>query len=117
VKARSDAWDWIAVIVDHGEAEADGEEQAGKIIEVERIFPTRGGQSGFDPVPNDEDGGKRAKQVLAHGVEETEVLGKQSVDGLKDVLQIVGLHCRQLLRHHRAHRTCLTACGTVEWNS
>ncbi len=69
-----------------------------KLIEVERILPAGGGKGGFDPVPGDEDGGERAEESLAHGVEEAEVLGKQGVDGLEDVLQIVGLHCRQLLR-------------------
>ena len=57
-----------------------------------------GGESGLDAVPGDENGGERTKQILAHGVEEAEVLGEQGVDGLEDVLQIVGLHCRQLLR-------------------
>ena len=37
-------------------------------------------------------------EVLAHGVEETEVLGKQVVDRLEDELKKVGLHGRRLLR-------------------
>src|SRR5258708_19304973 len=75
-----------------------------------------GGESGFDSVPRDEDRGERAKQVLAHSVEETEVLGEQGVDGLEDVLQIVGLHCRQLLRRSGVFLRTFTECGSFEGN-
>jgi hypothetical protein len=59
-------------------------------------------------VPSHEDGGERTKEILAHSVEEAEVLGKQGVDGLEDVLKIVGLHCRQLLRRRASISLCLT---------
>src|SRR5271170_7876449 len=61
-------------------------------------------------------GNERTKQMLAHGVEEAEVLGEQGVDGLEDVLQIVGLHCRQLLRRPGVYLRTLTACGRFEVN-
>ena len=75
-----------------------------------------GGESGLDSIPDDEDRGERTKQILAHGVEEAEVLGEQGVDGLEDVLQIVGLHCRQLLRRSGVYLRTLTACGSFEVN-
>ena len=98
VEAGSNARNGRVVVVDHREAEADGQQQARKIIEMERMLAAGGGKSGFDSVPSDKNGSERTKQILAHSVEETEVLGKQGVDGLEDKLQIVGLHCRQLLR-------------------
>src|ERR1700674_584990 len=75
-----------------------------------------GGKGGFDSVPSHEDRGEHAVKILAHSVEETEVLGEQGVDGLEDVLQIVGLHCRQLLRRPGVYLRTLTACGRVELN-
>src|SRR5260370_842439 len=62
------------------------------------MFDCGGGESGFYAKPCDENRGEQTEEVLAHSVEEAEVLGKQGVDGLKDVLKIVGLHCRQLPR-------------------
>ena len=97
VEADSNSGNRRVVVVDHREAKADGQQQARKIIEMERMLAAGGGESGFDSVPRDEDRGERTKHILAHGVEEAEVLGKQGGDGLEDVLQIVGLHCRQLL--------------------
>ncbi len=52
-----------------------------------------GGESGFHSEPNHQDCGEGAEQVLAHCVEEAEVLREQIVDRLKDELQEVGLHC------------------------
>ena len=35
VKAGADTWNRIAVVIHHPEAKADGQEQAGEIVEVE----------------------------------------------------------------------------------
>ena len=43
-------------------------------------------------------GGEHAKQVLAHGIEEAEVLRQEIVDRLIHELQEIGLHCARLLR-------------------
>ena len=83
-----------AVVVDHREAEADGEEQARRSCRNGRCLAAGGGECGFDAVPDDEDGGEHAEEVLAHGVEEAEVLREQVVDGLKDELQEIGSACR-----------------------
>src|SRR6202040_1345295 len=70
----------------------DGEQQAREVVEVEWAPAARGGQRGLDPVPGDEDGGEGTKQVLAHSVEEADVVGEQLADGLKDELEVIGLH-------------------------
>ena len=62
------------------------------MIELKRMLPARGGESGFHAVPDNEDGREHTEKVLAHGVEEAEVLREQVVDGLKDVLQEIVLH-------------------------
>src|SRR5208337_3088455 len=116
VEAGSDAGNRCVVVVDHREAKADGQQQARKIIEMERMLAAGGGKSGFDAVPSDKNGSERTKQILAHSVEETEVLGKQGGDGLEDKLQIVSLHCRQLLRRLGVFLRTLKACGSFEVN-
>ena len=83
-------------VIDHRKAKADGEKQAGKMIELEGRPAAGGGESGLDSKPSHEDRGERAEKILAHCVEEAEVLGKQVVDRLKDVLQEIGLHRGQL---------------------
>ena len=98
MEADADAGDGRAVVIDHRKAKADGEKQAGKVIELEGRPAAGGGESGLYSKPSYENRGERAEKILAHCVEEAEVLGKQVVDRLKDVLQEIGLHCRQLLR-------------------
>src|SRR5580658_3677345 len=68
------------------------------MVELEGKPAARRGESGLDSEPSDKDCGERSEKILAHRVEEAEVLGEQIVDRLKDVLQEIGLHCRQLLR-------------------
>src|SRR6266436_5241243 len=67
---------------------------------MEGVLAAGGRQSRLDPIPGHQDGGEHAEEVLAHGVEEAEVLRQQVVDRLKDELQKVGLH-GQLLRRCR----------------
>ncbi len=62
------------------------------MIEMKRTAATSGGESGLRAVPDDKNSREHAEQVLAHGVEEVEVLREQAVDGLKDVLQEIVLH-------------------------
>ena len=116
VEARADTGDRSAVVIDHREAKANGQKQAREIDRMESSPAARGGKSGFDSIPGHEDRGEGAEEILAHGVEEAEVLGEQGVDGLEDVLQIVGLHCRQLLRRSGVCLRTLTACGSFEVN-
>ena len=52
----------------------------------------RGGERHLHSVPGDKDGGEHAKEILAHGVEEAEILREHVVDGLIDELQKVSLH-------------------------
>src|SRR4029077_2261833 len=92
VEAGSHARNRRAVVVDHSEAKADGEKKARDSVELERLFATCSGQCRLYAVPDDEDGGEHAKEVLSHRVEETEILREQVVDCLKDVLQEVILH-------------------------
>src|SRR5258708_36798538 len=87
MEARAHARDWCAVVVHHGKAETDREQQTREMIEMKRSAAASGGQSGLRAVPYDKNGRKHAKQVLAHGGEEAEVLAEQVVDGLKDVLR------------------------------
>src|SRR5208283_1287306 len=92
MEAGSDAGDRGVVVVDHGKTEADGQQQAREVIEVEGRLAAGGGEGRFHAVPDHQDGGERAEEILAHGVEEAEVLGEQIVDCLKDVLQEIALH-------------------------
>src|SRR3984885_1289097 len=91
VETDSDAGDGRAVVIDHREAKADGEKQTRKMVELEGRPAARGGESGLDSEPSDKDCGERSEKILAHRVEEAEVLGEQIVDRLKDVLQEIGL--------------------------
>src|ERR1700735_2652037 len=116
VEARADAWKGSAVVVDHREAKTDGEQQARKMIELERRPSAGRGERGLDSNPSNQNGGERAEQVLAHGVEEAEVLGEQVVDRLKDVLEEIGLHCRQLPRRLGVPLRTSTACGSSAVN-
>src|SRR6266478_2760603 len=92
VEAGSYAGNRRAVVVDHGEAKTDGEEETREVVELKGLLAACGGQSRLYAVPDDEDGCEHTKKVLAHGVEEAEVLREQVVDRLKDVLQEVSLH-------------------------
>src|ERR1700722_1512514 len=92
VEAGSHARNRRAVVIDHSEAKTDGEQKAGEVVELEGLFATCSRQSRLCAVPNDEDGGEHAEEVLSHSVEEAEVLREQVVDCLKDVLQEVSLH-------------------------
>ena len=94
MEAGPDAGDRRAVVVDHREAEADGQQQAREVVEVERRPAAGGGEGRFHTVPNHQNSGEGAEEILAHGVEEAEVLGEQIIDCLKDVLQEIGLHFR-----------------------
>jgi hypothetical protein len=91
VKAGANARDGIAVVVHHPKSETDGQEQAGEVIEVEGTFAARCGKGGFHAIPGDENGGEGPEEVLAHSVEEAEILREQIVDRLKDELQEVWL--------------------------
>src|ERR1700722_3038164 len=86
------------------------------MIELEGRPAARGSESGLDSEPSDKDCGERSEKILAHRVEEAEVLGEQIVDRLKDVLQEIGLHCRQLLRRPGIDLRTPTACGRFEVN-
>ena len=116
MEADSDAGNGRAVVIDHRKAKADGQQQACEIVELERVLAAGGRESGFHSIPNDENRGEGTEEILAHSVEEAEVLGEQGVDGLEDVLQIVGLHCRQLLRRSGVFLHTPTACGRFEVN-
>lgn len=94
----ANAWEWGAVVGNHAEAEADGEQQAREIVEMKRLPASRGGECRFDSVPHDQNGRECAKQVLPHGIEEAEVLRQQVIDGLKDELEIVHDHETSALR-------------------
>src|SRR5258708_16475636 len=89
MEAGSHAGNRRAVVVDHREAKTDGEEEAREVVELKGLLAACGGQSRLYAVPDDEDGGEHAEGVLAHGVEEAEVLREQVVDRLKDVLHPV----------------------------
>jgi type IV secretion system protein TrbI len=98
MKAGPDAGYRGAVVTDHRKTEADGQQQARKVIEFERMPAARGRKSRFDSVPSHKDRRERPEEILAHSVEEAEVLGEQGVDRLKDILEEIGLHGRQLPR-------------------
>src|SRR6202035_5946512 len=91
METDADAGDGRAVVIDHRKTKADGEKQAGKVIELEGRPAAGGGESGLDAKPSHENRGERAEKILAHSVEEAEVLGEQAVDRLKDVLQEICL--------------------------
>jgi hypothetical protein len=55
------------------------------------MFPASSGKSGFHSEPNNQNCGEGAVEVLAHSVEEAEILREQIVDRLKDELQEVWL--------------------------
>ena len=86
MEAGANAWDGSAVVVDHRESKADGEQEAGEIVEVEKVFASGGRQCGFHAVPDYQDRREGTEEVLAHRVEEAEVPRQQVVDGLKDEL-------------------------------
>src|SRR6266481_1045135 len=92
VEACSHARNRCAVVIDHSESETDGEEEAREIVELKGLLTTCGGEGRLYPVPDDEDCGEHAEEVLSHSVEEAEILREQVVDCLKDVLQEVSLH-------------------------
>jgi hypothetical protein len=92
VKACPHSGDRIAVVIDHRKPKADCEEKTREVLKVEAASATGGGKRGLDAKPSDENGREYPKQILAHRVEEAEVLREQIVDGLKNELQIVGLH-------------------------
>src|ERR1700676_4454802 len=115
VEAGSHARNRRAVVIDHGEAKTDGEEEAREVVELEGLLAACGGQSRLYPVPDDEDRGEHTEEVLSHSVEEAEVLREQVVDCLKDVLQEVSLHgSAPSTWDHRLRM--LTACGSFVVN-
>ena len=63
-----------------------------KLSKWKGVLAAGGGEGRFHSVPDDQDGGERAEEILAHRVEEAEILREQIVDGLKDELQEIGLH-------------------------
>src|SRR5258708_23749812 len=92
MEAGSHAGNGSAVGSDHGEGKTDGEEQAREVVEVKGMLAASGGEGRLYAVPGDENGREHSEEVLAHGVEEAEILREQVVDRLKDELQEVSLH-------------------------
>src|ERR1700690_628498 len=86
------AGDWIAVVVDHRKSKTDGQQKTGEVLKVEAASATGGGERGLHAEPDDENGREHAEKVLAHRVEEAEILRQQVGDGLKNELEIVCLH-------------------------
>src|SRR5215472_6228272 len=115
MKAHTHGGNRRRVVVDHHEAEADGQKQARKVLEVKGASAARCGEGAFHAVPDDEDGCEGPEQILTHGVEEAEVLGEERANGLEDVLEIVGLHGRQLLAL-MGQTPSPTACGRIPEN-
>jgi hypothetical protein len=58
---------------------------------VERVLAPGGGKGRFDSESDNKDRGESSKEILAHVVEEAEILREQGVDRLKDELQEVWL--------------------------
>src|SRR5438270_4364815 len=79
----------VAVVVGHSKAKADGQKKRGKTIELKKGFAAGRGESGLHAMPNHKNRGEGTEQVLSHGIEESEILGEQVVDGPKDELEIV----------------------------
>src|SRR5260370_30416560 len=74
VEAGSHAGNRRVVVVDHGEAKTDGEQEACEVVELKGLLAACCGQGRLYAVPDDEDGGEHAEEGLAHGVAEAEVL-------------------------------------------
>jgi hypothetical protein len=89
VEARSDARNWRAVIIHHSKAEADRKKQSCQIVEVKVVMTAGGGQRELDSEPDDQDCCEGTIEVLAHRVEEAEILREQVVDGLEDELEVI----------------------------
>src|SRR5579884_355921 len=112
MEAAADTGDWSVVIIDHGEAKGDGEKQAGEVVEVEGRLPSGCRQCGLGAIPRHENGGEHAEEVLAHGVEEAEVLRQKVVDRLIQELEEIGLHGLGSFEVEVGRTT--TACGSFE---
>jgi hypothetical protein len=56
------------------------------------VVATGRGQGKLDPKPNDQDGGERTIEILAHHIEEAEILREQVIDRLEDELEIIHSH-------------------------
>src|SRR6202050_544156 len=63
VETDSNAGDGRAVVIDHREAQADGQKQARKMIELEGRSAAGGGKSRLDSEPSHENRGERPEKV------------------------------------------------------
>ena len=88
-----------------------------KLSKWKGVFAASCGKSGFHSKPNHENCGEGTKEVLAHSVEEAEILREQIVDRLKDELQEVWLlHGVGSFDAGLYLRRTPTACGSFEVN-
>ena len=78
-KADSNAGDGLTVERHHAEAEGNGDQEVDKIIKVEAPHgaATRGGECASDAEPANQNYGKGAEHVVAHGFEHRRIVGHQ----------------------------------------
>src|SRR2546422_6779496 len=75
------------------------------IVELERVLAAGGRESGFHSIPNDENRGEGTEEILAHSVEETEVLGERSEEHTSELQSRLHLVCRLLLEKKKKNHT------------
>ncbi len=76
IEADAETGDRRRVIRDHSEAEGNGQQQIGEVIEMEQraISAAGGAERAFDAEPDDQNDGEPAKHVHAHALKERRVL-------------------------------------------
>src|ERR1700676_567182 len=77
------------VVVHHGEAKTDHQDEGYKVGKVEPAAMLTSGEAGLDAVPNHQNGGKSPKEVLAHAVEDPKILLHERIDRLQHCIEEV----------------------------
>src|SRR5271157_3438338 len=89
MEVAAKAWDRRVVIIHHGEAKTDHQNQAHKVGEVESASMLTSHKCRLDAVPDNQNGGEGPEKVLPHAIEDPEVLLHERIDRLKHRIEEV----------------------------
>src|SRR5208283_5931522 len=105
MKVAAKAGDWRVVVVHHGEAKTDHQNQAHEVGEMESATMLTRCERRLDAVPDNQNGGEGPKEVLPHAIEDPEVLLHERIDRLKHRIEEVhGISLGSLFRTFPALR-------------
>src|ERR1700730_7979261 len=93
MEIASKARDRCVVIVHHGETKADHQNESHEVGEVESAAMLSGSKRCLDPAPDNQNCGPSPEKVLAHSIENPNVLLNERIDCSKGRIEEIVCRC------------------------